>query len=98
MEGGLGDYHHRRRRLCHYCNHLHHHVYPPQYDWEDGHKMVIMLIMICFAKGLSLSLSLLMVDKIASKKVTLSQKVDQSNSIREFVSIHMLFFNSRELH
>ena len=92
MEGGLGDYHHRR----HYCEHLHHHVYPPQYDWEDGHKMGIMLIIICFAKGLSLSS--LMVDKIASKKVTLSQKVDQSNSIREFVSIHVLFFNCRELH
>ena len=58
--------------------------------------MAIMLIIICFSKGLSLSL--LMVDKIASKKVTLSQKVDQSNSIREFVSIHMLFFNCRELH
>ena len=91
MEGGLGDYHHRRRRLCHYCHRLHHHVYPPQYDWKDGHKMVIMLIIICFARGLSLSLSLMMVDKIESKKLTLSPKVDQSNSI-------MLFFNCRELH
>ena len=37
-------------------------------------------------------------DANASKKVTLSQKVDQSNPIREFLSIHMLFFNCRELH
>ena len=37
-------------------------------------------------------------DARASKKVTLAQKVNQLNSIREFVSIHMLFFNCRELH
>ena len=33
-------------------------------------RIVIMLIIICFAKGLSLSLSLLMVDKILKTSIT----------------------------